>query len=262
MPSIPTSGTLNERLANVSGKATMRFTDEVELTISEDGATVLGAIDLQEIVIDGENKGIITAKGGKQSIVQAPKDGLLTFKNLTLNDETVDGQGNWTNYLYFGGRLRFENVTVTDSIYLDTTTEATFVGCTFISSQSQQYSVWVGNGTATFEDCTFEGYRGLKIHEFTDEQQDVETVSVTDCTFKNLTEKVGIAIGVMDKQTTITVKESCFWNCRAWDKSGSLVGVNGFYECDTPLEEFTFVECDNEIFYDALNDDSNWTKFY
>ena len=98
---IPTSGTLNYRLANVTGTMAMDFTEEIELSLLDKAPTVLGADGLQEIVIDGHNVGVINAKGGKRSVIQAPKGGTITFKNLTLNDKTDNSLGAWQNYLHF-----------------------------------------------------------------------------------------------------------------------------------------------------------------
>ena len=102
----------------------------------------------------------------------------------------------------------------------------------------------------------------MKIHEFAEYVQDVKAVTITNCTFKHLKEKVGIAIGSVDTPTVITVMDSTFNQNTHWDSIGSLIGVDSFYECDTPLENFTFIETGNTVIYDALYDESTWTKFY
>lgn len=239
--------TLNEMLAIVKGDYKFSITEDVALTV-EEKATVLGMDGMKNVTIDGEGKGSITAQGAKKSAIAPVEGGTLTFKNLTVNDKTdeVAGVNVYYDYLWLGGELRFENCTFTDSIYLKDTTKATFVNCTFKSIKDNYYSVWIGNGEASFERCTFTGYRGMKIHEF-NESEDVQTVTVNKCLFDNLSEKPGMAIGKVDAATTVSITSSTFYNCAAWDTVGSLVGVDGIYECDTALETFAFEEKGNTV---------------
>ncbi len=239
--------TLNATLANAMGDCSLTFTDNLNLIV-ENGITVLGANDMQSVIIDGKGTGSITAQGAKKSAITPAHGGMLTFKNLTFYDNTneIEGINVYYDYLWFGGELSFENCTFTDSIYLKNTTNAKFKDCTFKSVKENYYSVWIGNGTANFEDCTFTGYRGVKIHEF-DESEDVQSVSINQCLFDNLSVKPGVAIGNVNTETLISILNSTFIKCNDWDIVGSLVGVDGIYECDTPRFEFAFEEKGNTV---------------
>lgn len=267
-PEDPVADTLNARLANATGEVTLELTEDIELTTAGI-ETVLGGANVEKIVIDGGNVSTITATGVAKSAVKAANNAELVFKNLTIEDETAEnGESAWKTYLYFGGDVTFENCTFGESVYLSESTFAYFSKCTFTSATAR-YGAWVGNGSAIFENCTFTGCRGLKIHEFTEEKQDVRSVYVNGCLFSELTEKVGIAIGEVDADTEIYIADSSFNDCQAWDSEGSLVGIHGFYESDTLLDNFEFIEENNEIVFDEnklpwvdINDDAKWTKNY
>lgn len=252
-PSKPTTitvnGSLNESLSNATGDNVMTISKDIALTVNDGGETVLGKAGMKSVVIDGENKGSITASGGKESIIHAVDGGALTFKNLTINDNTPVRGKAYVDYLWLGGTLTFENCIFTNSIYLKKDVTAVFKNCTFNSVYSRYYSVWIGDGSATFEGCTFKGYRGLKIHEWEQggEFEETKSVHVTNCLFDNLIEKPGLALGTLNAETVVNVRESTFDGCVAWDTVGSLTGADGFYECDTPLSEFTFVSSGNTI---------------
>lgn len=245
-PSLPTAGTLNARLASAVGDVELTLPENMTLSVNDGGETVLGKAGAN-IVLDGENVGVINAIGGKHSVIRAGNAGSLTFKNFTINDKTDDSISGYGNYLYFGGDVTFENCTITDSIYFYKGTRAVFKDCKFSSTIANQYSVWIGDGSATFERCTFNGFRGLKVHEFEDLPQDVKSVEVDTCLFYSLTNKPGIAIGALDENSIVRVTGSTFDKCLSWDTVGSLTGVDGFYECDTPLADFSFSEESNTI---------------
>ncbi|MBQ8686110.1 MAG: right-handed parallel beta-helix repeat-containing protein [Clostridia bacterium] len=235
---------LNERLETVTGAYTLTVSGANELIVSDDGATQLG-VDGAEIVVDGGADGAtVRATGDGAGAIQA--EGSLTFKNITFKDETPKGVLE-PNYLAFDGVLRFENCVFEDSISLKTNTNASFVDCRFISSISRCYSVWVTSGSAYFTNCTFTGYRGLKIHEAST-SVDVVEVTVDGCTFQDLTEKVGVVIGLLGVDpSTVSIKNSAFNNCQPWDSDGSIEGVDGLYETDMYTSEFTFITENNTI---------------
>ena len=248
-PSSPTTitvnGTLNESLSKATGDNVMTISEDITLTVNDGGKTLLGKAGMKSVVIDGENKGSITASGGKESVIRAVDGATLTFKNLTVNDDTPERGKAYADYLWLGGALTFENCTFTDSIYLKKDVTAVFKNCTFNSVHNRYYSVWIGDGSARFEDCTFKGYRGLKIHEWNEEE--TKSVHIVNCVFDNLFEKPGLAIGTLNKETIVNVRDSTFDGCVAWDTVGSLTGVDGAYECDTPLSGFTFAFTNNEV---------------
>ena len=237
--------TLNESLKLSLGDYTLRVEDDLLMRV-ESVRTVLGVEGMSNIVIDGKGTGSITAVGAKKSVVTAALGCKLTFKNLTINDNTnpEEGVNVYNDYLWLGGELRFENCIFTDSIYLKEASKVTFVDCEFNSTAENYYSVWIGSGETEFERCKFKGYRGIKIHEF-DETEDVKAVRVENCLFDNLSAKPGLAIGTVNESTEIRIVNNTFDGCAAWDTEGSLVGVDGIYECDTPRFEFTFEERGN-----------------
>ena len=249
LPVIAVNGTLNDSLKDITGDGIMSISEDITLTVNDGGETVLGAEGMKDIVIDGENKGSITASGGKESIIHAANGATLTFKNLTVNDDTPERGKAYVDYLWLGGTLAFENCVFTDSIYLKKDVTAVFKNCTFNSVHSRYYSVWIGDGSAIFDGCTFKGYRGLKIHEWNKENlvEETSSVHVTGCLFDNLEEKPGLAIGSLDEFTSVQVRNNIFNGCVAWDTVGSLTGVDGAYECDTPLSDFTFAFENNVV---------------
>ena len=219
-----------------------------KIELSQGEKTVLGKTKARELILQGADGARLTATGEGAGAIQASDGVTLVVKNLTIKDESGDTGGSWWNYLWFGGKLRFENCIFSDSIYVADDAAAEFIGCTFTSTAKGMYSAWVADGSATFKDYTFIGYRGLKIHEF--EYDDVVTVRVEDCTFRDLSVKPGIAIGTFTqdpKHTTVEVVGCLFENCNAWDTEGSLVGIDGGYEADMCTDEFNFVWEDNEI---------------
>lgn len=244
-PVLSVSGTLNESLQDVTGYGIMTVSEDIELVVNQGGETVLGADGMKsvEIVADGEVN--ITATGGKQSVVHAVDGASLTFRGFTFNDATAMASKEYNDAIWIGGTLTFEDCTFTDFFRLKADVNATFKNCTFNSIRTKNYSVWVSDGTSKFENCTFKGYRALKIHEF--EGENVNSVIVKKCFFEDLGEKPGVTIGILDNDTVVNVRESVFDSCLAWDTVGSLNGIDGFYECDVPLSEFTFVSTGNKI---------------
>lgn len=239
--------TLNARLENAIYKYVVVVTGENDLMISEDGHTNLGKEGAEITVDGGLNGATITAKGNGKGPISSI-NGTLTFKNITFKDETPYDGGYFKDYLSFGGELNFEDCSFEYPISLRADAVATFKGCKFKSPLSRHYSVWVSEGSASFEGCTFKGYRGLKIHEFTG--ADVKTVTVNNCIFDNLSEKVGVVIGSFSvAPSTVSIKNSTFENCQPWDKDGSIEGVNGFYETDMYTSEFSFVTENNTVNY-------------
>ena len=235
---------------------------EIEL-VSAGEKTLLGGENVKELVIDGWNEATIRAIGTGSSVIKARNNAMLIFRNLTIVNALDSVGGEWRDYLWFGGGVRFENCDIQGAIYLTGNARAEFENCTFNSGQANKYAVWVADGSASFYGCTFMGYRGLKIHEF-EGGDDVVNVEVDNCLFDQLSEKPGLAIGeffVDPLNTTVAVRNSKFNYCQPWDTKGSLVGVNGFYEADTPLENFNFITENNEIVFEE-DEEEHWTKNY
>ena len=241
------AGTVNEQVENASGAFYLKLNGENELSVSEEERTLLGGKKAEAITIDG---GTINVTGAELGVIEAANAGTLTFKNTTIKDKTENKQSAaYNNYIRFGGKLRFENCTI-ESVYLKNDAQAEFVNCTFISTVPRWYSAWVADGSALFENCKFTGYRGIKINEFKNE--DVLNVSINGCTFENISEKVGIAIGKFLTEPlngVISVKKNRFIDCQQWDAIGSIEGVDGIYEADTYTSELEFIQEENVVEY-------------
>lgn len=191
------------------------------------------------IVINGNGYTITATGAGVTPIgdTEAP----MTLKNVKIVDNSVSYKENaWElTYLEVGGtKLNCENVTFADEIQFGT--NATFTNCTFESNEESVYAVWVEDGNATFINCAFTGYRGIKVHE--DYGSEVKTVVVDNCTFKNITKKPGMAIGTLNADTTVAIKDSKFVGCQAGDQGLYI------YETDTDVTTFNFIESGNELF--------------
>lgn len=209
------------------------------------GSTPLVAKDalVKTIIIDGGDEGAtLTATGAGVGSIRAANDGTLVFKNVTFVDDSESyAEDSWEfAYLEMGGKLEFENCTFSDPIQLDTDAEATFTNCTFTGKTVDglnMYGVWMSDGSATFTNCEFTGTRGLKAHEAYG--TDVTKVIINGCTF-TLSEKPGLAIGDVDKNTIITIINSEF-TCQPGDQNLYI------YETDTDVDTFTFSQSDNTI---------------
>ncbi|MBQ2391708.1 MAG: right-handed parallel beta-helix repeat-containing protein [Clostridia bacterium] len=190
------------------------------------------------IVINGNGYTITATGAGVTPIgdTEAP----MTLKNVKIVDNSVSYKENaWElTYLEVGGtKLNCENVIFADEIQFGT--NATFTNCTFESNEESVYAVWVEDGNATFINCAFTGYRGIKVHE--DYGSEVKTVVVDNCTFKNITKKPGMAIGTLNADTTVAITNSTFASCQAGDQGLYI------YETDTDVATFNFVNKNNTI---------------
>ena len=194
---------------------------------------------ISAVVINGNGK-TFTATGKGVGQVRLANGGLLTFNNVKIVDLSVSyAENSWEyGYLEFGGNLAFNDCEVVNAIMIEGETAA-FVDCSFNSYDDGQYAVWVDSGATTFEGCTFAGARGLKVHEAY--SSEVESVVVDGCTFSQLTKKPGIALGTLNAETSVTIKNSTFDRCQAGDQK------NYMYETDTDVTTFTFVVENNTV---------------
>ena len=246
---LPTAGKLEDQLADATG--------DVEVTIpagsvftwstgASHGSTPLGNDATNDIVLVGAGAGAtLKVLGYGVGPLRADPDteGTLILKDLTVVDASVSyAENSWEfGYLEFGDentdKLYFENVVFENAIMV--TGEATFVNCTFDSHADSEYAVWVNGGTATFEGCTFKGTRGLKTHEAYGSE--VVSITVTDSTFGPLSKKPGLAIGTVNADTTIILRDNLV--------SGTQAGDQGLYlyETDTDVTTFNFVNENNTI---------------
>jgi len=209
------------------------------------GVTVEGATDtLTRISVKGTEAGEIRPYEGQQ----------LVFKNLTIRGGTTTQSSETPThrigYFGVGGNVRFENCIIEGSLQIRDGAEVAFEGCTFRSMGVEKYSVWVSDGSVSFRECEFDGYRALKLHEQPQYGYDILDVSLTQCTFNDISQKPGIAIGniVPDLESvTLSVAYCTFIGCAPWDQEGSLMGIDGFYESDVNVENFIFEVTETDV---------------
>ena len=198
--------------------------------LNMNGKTFLGANDVASITFAGY--------GSANPIVNA------TFKDITIKDITKgDNESSWEHgYLEFKN-LTAVNVTFANSIMMEGDF-ATFKNCSFNSNKDNEYAVWVANGDATFEGCTFTGPRGVKVHEAYGSE--VGTVVIDNNTFAGLTQKPGVVIGTVNAATTIKITNNVFAATQPGDQN------NYKYETDTDVTTFNFVDENNTVNGDLI----------
>ena len=219
-------------------------------TGAEHGSTPWGAETVGNITVigaeDGTSKFVATGSG-VGPIANNNKNCSITFKNITIVDESVSyAEGSWEfGYLEFAGKVVFENCVFVNAVMVSGDT--TFKNCEFNSNNSNEYDVWVEGGKASFTDCLFEGYRGLKMHEAYGGE--INSVTVDNCTFNELSKKPGVAIGTLNAKTTVVIKNSSFINCMPGDQQLFI------YETDTDVTTFNFTNENNKVQLIVENDE-------
>lgn len=207
----------------------------------------------ETITIEGEGKNsVLVVDGAGVGSLRAANGAKLIVKNMTIVDNSVSyNEGAWElTYLEFAGNLEFNNVTFNSGIQLQTegseaALNATFTNCTFITEEESVYSVWVSDGTSTFSNCKFQGTRGLKMHE--DYGSEIAEVTIDACEFGPLSKKPGVAIGDLNADTKVTIKNSSFIGCQPGDQG------NYMYESDTDVTTFTLTLSNNSVESDPAN---------
>lgn len=242
---------VNASLDGVKGDVTLTINGNMPLVMSsETETTAIGDAALSSLIIQGGDEGgkIVVSGDVRSTIMLASDSATLTFKDLTFSDDYAGAISYITDYTAISGNVLFENCTFENGLRLKNGTNMKFVGCDFYSKAADRYSVWIEDGTVALEACTFKGYRGIKIHEAPQTPtDDVKTVAVSKCTFDYLSVKCGVAIGTVNAETSIVLKENQFIGCHSWDTVGSLEGIDGIYESDTPVEDYTLTLEGNEV---------------
>ena len=214
---------------------------EVANTVTET-VTIQGEGESSVLVVEGKGVGALRAANGAK----------LIFKDMTILDKSESyNEGAWElTYLEFAGNLEFNNVIFKSGIQLqtennETTLNATFNNCTFITEEESVYGVWVSDGISTFSNCKFQGTRGLKMHE--DYGSEITSVTIDACEFGPLSKKPGVAIGDLNAATSVTIMNSSFIGCQAGEQGLYI------YETDTDVSTFTFVNSNNSVEEDPAN---------
>ena len=190
----------------------------------------------------------IIATGDGVGPIRMANGGKLIFNDAIFVDQSVSYNENaWElGYLEMAGNLEFNDCIFENAIMVcggtannTTAGNAVFNNCKFNSHKDSEYGVWVSGKNAEFNNSLFEGPRGLKMHEAYGSE--IEKVVVNGCTFKELSQKPGIAIGDVNAETTVEIKNSVFDNCQPGDQGLYM------YETDTDVATFDFVLDGNKV---------------
>ena len=167
-------------------------------------------------------------------------NGTVIFKDLKIVDNSVSyAENSWEyGYLEFRGNTVFENCDIVNAIMMEGES-AKFIDCKLNSNDNNQYAVWVSDGVATFENCTFSGARGLKVHEAYGSE--VASVSVNNSEFVELSKKPGVALGTLNAATSVSLTNNKFIGTQPGDQG------NYKYESDTDVTTFKFTDKDNTV---------------
>ena len=213
--------------------------------------TIIGKANAGELTIDGVDGATLTATGQGVGAIQGAEGTTLVFKNLTIRDESLvfgTTSDRREGYLEFGGKLRFENCTFACAAYLCDDADAEFINCSFDSGAENMYAMWISDGSASFTNCEFTGWRAIKLYEGSDNKYtsvqphfDVETIVIDGCFFNGLKKKPGLAIDVFQgKETSITIKNTEFYGCKQWTND-SYEGLSSVYESDVDTATLTLI---------------------
>ncbi len=198
-----------------------------DLTIQ--GGEVSRAGEQPKIIFNGAGVGAVRAANG----------GTITFRNVTIVDESESyAENSWEyGYLELGGKLVFENCTFVNAMMFEGT-EATFTNCNFNSNKDSEYALWVSDGDVTVSESTIEGPRGIKVHEAYGSE--VASVAIDKCQFKGISKKPALAIGDVNTDTAISIT-NCTIDAQPGDQGLYI------YETDTDVNTFDFVLENNKV---------------
>ena len=231
--------------------AVIELTNDIEWTTgAEIGSTPLIGADAvtKNLVIYGNGSKLI-AKGSGVGSIRMANGGTLTLNDVVVVDESVSyAESSWEyGYLEFAGKIVFNNCVFENAIMVEKEdnkeSNVCFNTCAFNSNDAQQYDVWVADGLVFFNDCDIEGYRGIKMHEAYGSE--VVEVVIDGCRFTNLSKKPGVAMGDLNADTKVVIKNSTFTNCQAGDQGLYI------YETDTDVTTFNFTLENNTVAFTA-----------
>lgn len=203
----------------------------------------------KNVIIDGAGHTLTFVGGGVRGFyTESTAAEKVTFQNMTIADNTryeyQNGNNAWEfAYLEMGEAktcpLEFTNVKFADGISVDGT-KTTFTDCEFIAdgnakrtTPTDEYCMWINNGEVIVNNCTFTGYRAIKLHEEKDYGTEIGSVVIDGCTFKDLSKKPAVAIGRLNAETSVTITNNTIEGVQKGDQEMYL------YESDTDLANFT-----------------------
>ena len=201
----------------------------------------------KNVIIDGAGHTLTFVGGGVRGFyTESTAAKKVTFQNMTIADNTrydyEDGNNAWEfAYLEMGETntcpLEFTNVKFADGISVDGT-KTTFTDCEFIadgnakrSTQTAENCMWISNGDVIVNNCTFTGYRAIKLHE--KYGTEIGSVVIDGCMFKDLSVKPAVVIGDLNAATSVTITNNTIEGVQKGDQKMYL------YESDTDLAKFT-----------------------
>lgn len=197
---------------------------------------LLGLPTAATTTLNGVSGSTIHIMGGGTGFVRAANpEGTLVFNNITFTgEETVMNGASGLAHYRLGGKLRFENCTFNCSMFLGADdVEAEFINCKFTSMADNLYAMWISNGVSSFKNCSFTGYRAVKLHEVESKNYDIVSVTLDDCHFFDVSLKPGVSIGTIainPDETTVVIKNCRFDRC---SEGGGEEWMDGLYESDT-----------------------------
>ena len=232
--------------------AVIELTNDIEWTTgAEIGSTPLIGADAvtKNLVIYGNGSKLI-AKGSGVGSIRMANGGTLTLNDVVVVDESVSyAESSWEyGYLEFAGKIVFNNCVFENAIMVqseknEVVSNVCFNTCAFNSNADNQYDVWGAAGRVFFNDCDIEGYRGIKMHEAYGSE--VVEVVIDGCRFTNLSKKPGVAMGTLNADAKVVIKNSTFTNCQAGDQGLYI------YETDTDVTTFNFTLENNTVAFTA-----------
>ena len=234
--------------AENSVEATIELTEDIEWeTGAGIGSTpwISDTAETEVLTVEANGHKIVATGKGVGAIRMA-NGGKLVINNATIVDESVSyAENSWEyGYLEFEGELEFNNCVFVNAVQFGDA-NVTFNECSFNSNDDNQYAAWICGNKAYFYACAFEGPRAIKAHEAYGSE--VEEVVVDGCTFTNIYKKPGIALGTLNADTKVVIKNSTFNNCQAGDQGLYI------YETDTDVTTFDFTEENNTVIYKPEN---------
>ncbi len=231
---VKTTEELLAAVAEINANTTKK---EFEIILTDNVAWATGTEGGGATAMFTNADAIVTIKGNNNTFTATgagavKSEAKIIFNDVVIVDETKSyDEGAW-EFLYLEfekGEFEFNNCEFKNPVRFDgkstKVVDSKFYGVGYPNATStDEYGVWVYNGTADFVNCYFTGARGIKICD-SYSPADATNVVIDGCTFENLTKKPGVAIDNQRGSLDITIKNSTF--------SGVQAGDQGMYIYET-----------------------------
>ncbi len=231
---VKTTEDLLAAVAEINANTTKK---EFEIILTDNVAWATGTEGGGATAMFTNADAIVTIKGNNNTFTATgagavKSEAKIIFNDVVIVDETSSyAESSW-EFLYLEfekGEFEFNNCEFKNPVRFDgkstKVVDSKFYGVGYPNATStDEYGVWVYNGTADFVNCYFTGARGIKICD-SYSPADATNVVIDGCTFENLTKKPGVAIDNQRGSLDITIKNSTF--------SGVQAGDQGMYIYET-----------------------------